>query len=512
MYCSALVSMSSQGPIHIRVSDDGPNETMPQVRGPSSESHQGCDIVEVDKRIVLLCIELLDLPSTGKAAKEAGDWCGFHQSLPADALGPELIDDGGHGGAVGASRSPCVYATWHRAGSCRLMMEGVIGSMTVGWQPPITPGTPAGVLSEASPSAEAAAGRHNSPSAARAVGVWLWCLAALVFAMVLVGGATRLTESGLSIVEWKPVTGVFPPFSEADWQAEFAKYKTIPQYQQLNQGMSLDAFKAIYWWEWSHRLLGRVIGAAFLLPFLWFLWRRAFDRRTGLALGGIFALGAVQGGVGWWMVASGLTEGIRVSHYRLAFHLTLACMIYVALVWAADRLLHAPALHAPPEAGEGRGASRRLRWSAAALLVLVVAQIYLGALVAGLHAGLVYNTWPLINGSFIPAAADLLFNQPLWRNLFENHLTVQFEHRMMAYTLFALALFHALDARRFGPGMLATGAGFVAVAVLVQAGLGIMTLLFSVPIELALAHQAMALVVLTAATLHAARTFRANTT
>jgi cytochrome c oxidase assembly protein subunit 15 len=328
-------------------------------------------------------------------------------------------------------------------------------------------------------------------------------VAALVFAMVLVGGATRLTESGLSIVEWKPVTGVVPPLSVADWQAEFAKYKTIPQYEQLNHGMSLEDFKAIYWWEWGHRLLGRIIGAAFLLPFLWFLWRRAFDRRTGIALAGIFGLGAVQGGVGWWMVASGLTERIRVSQYRLAFHLTLACMIYVALVWAADRLLTAPAQQGANVTAE---LPRRLRWSAAALPMLVLAQIYLGALVAGLHAGLVYNTWPLINGSFIPAPADLLFDQPLWRNLFENHLTVQFEHRMMAYTLIALTLFHAVDVRRLGPAPLATTAGFVAVAVLAQGCLGIMTLLFHVPIGLATAHQAVALVALTAATLHAGRT------
>jgi heme a synthase len=344
----------------------------------------------------------------------------------------------------------------------------------------------------------------RKPAAARAVGVWLWWVAALVFAMVLVGGATRLTESGLSIVEWKPVTGVVPPLSEPDWQAEFAKYQTIPQYEQLNHGMSLDDFKAIYWWEWAHRLLGRVVGAAFLLPFLWFLWRRAFDRRTGFGLAGIFALGAVQGAAGWWMVASGLTERIRVSQYRLAFHLTLACMIYVALVWMADRLLSA----APPvQAGKGRGGAPpgRLRWSAAALLALALVQIYLGALVAGLHAGLVYNTWPLINGSIIPSAADLLFGQPLWRNFFENDLTVQFDHRMTAYALCALALFHAVDARRRGPGPLAAGAGFVAMAALAQAGLGIMTLLFSVPLQLALTHQAMALVVLTAATLHAAR-------
>ena len=357
------------------------------------------------------------------------------------------------------------------------------------------------------------------PSATRAVGVWLACVAALVFAMVLVGGATRLTESGLSIVEWKPVTGVIPPLSEPDWQAEFAKYKTIPQYEQLNHGMSLDEFKTIYWWEWAHRFLGRVIGAAFLLPFLWFLWRRAFDRRTALGLAGIFALGAVQGAAGWWMVASGLTERIRVSQYRLAFHLTLACMIYVALVWTADRLLFPPP---PAKAGEGRageGRARRgetalpgrLRWSAVALLALAILQVYLGALVAGLHAGLVYNTWPLINGSIIPSAADLLFNQPLWRNVFENDLTVQFDHRMTAYALCALALFHAADARRLGPGPPATGAGFVAVAVLAQGGLGIMTLLFNVPLHLALTHQAMALVAVTAATLHASRTLAGTT-
>jgi cytochrome c oxidase assembly protein subunit 15 len=371
--------------------------------------------------------------------------------------------------------------------------------------------------SAAGASLAAPAGAHQ-PSAARAAGLWLACVAALVFAMVLVGGATRLTESGLSIVEWKPVTGVVPPLSEPDWQVEFARYKTIPQYEQLNHGMSLDEFKTIYWWEWAHRFLGRVIGAAFLLPFLWFLWRRAFDRRTGLGLAGIFALGGVQGAVGWWMVVSGLTERVRVAPYRLAFHLTLACMIYAALVWTADRLLSPTP---PARAGQGRAAGPgreqgreqgtekalpgRLRWSAVALLVLALAQIYLGALVAGLHAGLVYNTWPLINGSLIPSAADLLFDQPLWRNFFENDLMVQFDHRMTAYALCALALFHAIDARRYGPGTLAAGAGFVAMAVLAQAGLGIMTLLFSVPLDLALTHQAMALVVLTAVTLHAAR-------
>ncbi len=373
--------------------------------------------------------------------------------------------------------------------------------MTVRWQPSST--------HEPLCSAEAVT-RKPAP-ASRAIGVWLWCVASLVFAMVLVGGATRLTESGLSIVEWKPVTGAVPPLGEADWQAEFAKYKTIPQYERLNRGMSLDEFKTIYWWEWGHRLLGRIIGAAFLLPFLWFVWRRSFDRRTGFALAGILALGAVQGAVGWWMVASGLTERVSVSQYRLAFHLTLACMIYVALVWTADRT---PPPYPPPLAGEGReGAAarrmvpRRLRWSACAVLALAIVQIYLGALVAGLRAGLIFNTWPLIDGSFIPSTADLFFAHSLWRNFFENTLTVQFDHRMVAYGLCALALIHAADARLHGRDKrLATGAGFVAVAVLAQAAIGIMTLIRSVPIELALLHQAVALVVLTAATLHAART------
>jgi heme a synthase len=365
--------------------------------------------------------------------------------------------------------------------------------MTVRWQPSSTHDALSAI----------GAGIEKRATTGRAIGVWLWCVAGLVFAMVLVGGATRLTESGLSIVEWKPVTGAIPPLAEADWQSEFAKYKTIPQYEQLNRGMSLDEFKTIYWWEWAHRLLGRLIGAAFLLPFLWFLWRRSFDRRTGLALAGIFTLGALQGAVGWWMVASGLTERVSVSQYRLAFHLTLACMIYVALVWTADRTLSARASgHAA-----GLAAPRRLRWSAGTLLALVIAQIYLGALVAGLRAGLIYETWPLIDGSLIPSAANLFFNHPLWRNFFENALTVQFDHRMVGYGLCTLALIHAVDARRQGRGEpLAMGAGFVAVAVLAQASIGIMTLTRGVPIELALLHQAMALLVLTGATLHAART------
>jgi cytochrome c oxidase assembly protein subunit 15 len=330
----------------------------------------------------------------------------------------------------------------------------------------------------------------------RAIRVWLLAVAALIFAMVLVGGATRLTESGLSITEWQPVTGTIPPLSDAAWQAEFDKYKTIPQYQKMNRGMSLAAFKTIFWWEWTHRLLGRLIGAAFLLPFLLFLWRGWVEPSLRSRLWAIFGLGAVQGAVGWWMVASGLAGRTEVSQYRLAFHLTLACAIYVAIVWTADRLVTRPAAVVAP----------RLRVTANVLLVLVLAQIYLGALTAGLRAGLTYNTWPLIDGAFVPSSAHLFFDEPLWRNFFENTLTVQFDHRMMAYTVLLVALLHAADALWMkGRGPRATGALALALAVTVQAALGILTLLHQAPIGLALAHQGMALVVLTIATLHAAR-------
>jgi cytochrome c oxidase assembly protein subunit 15 len=333
-------------------------------------------------------------------------------------------------------------------------------------------------------------------SRVRFIRLWIGCLAALVFAMVVVGGATRLTQSGLSIVEWKPITGVVPPLSQTDWQAEFDKYKTIPQYERVNRGMSLEEFKTIFWWEWSHRLLGRLVGAAFLLPFLWFLWCGWIDPRLGVALTGIFALGAVQGAVGWWMVASGLSERVAVSQYRLAFHLTLACLIYAALVRTADRVA----------AGVPVAMPRRVGFGASILFGLVFVQIYLGALVAGLHAGLIYNTWPLIDGSLVPSPSSLLFDRPAWRNFFENPLTVQFDHRMVAYALVALALLHLADVVRSTQSRrLRTGAVLLAVAVCAQAMIGIVTLIAATPLALAMLHQAMALIVLTAATLHASR-------
>ena len=327
------------------------------------------------------------------------------------------------------------------------------------------------------------------------VRLWLQLVAAMVFVMVLVGGATRLTESGLSIVEWKPVTGTLPPLSEMAWQAEFEKYQAIPQYQQLNRGMTLQEFKTIFWWEWTHRFLGRLVGVVFLLPFLWFLWRGWIDPALRLRLWIIFGLGALQGAVGWWMVASGLVGRTSVSQYRLAFHLTLACVIYAALVWTAQRFLPRSVYEAP----------RRIRLAAAALVVLVLLQIYLGALVAGLDAGLTYNTWPLMDGQFIPDRSALLLLDPVWRNAFENVLTVQFNHRMMAYVLWAIALVHAFDWARSGVGSAAPGGAFLLVmAITAQAVLGIVTLVEGAPIGLALAHQGLAMVVLTVAVMHAA--------
>jgi heme a synthase len=320
------------------------------------------------------------------------------------------------------------------------------------------------------------------------VRAWLLSVAALIAIMVLVGGATRLTESGLSIVEWKPVTGTLPPLTEAQWTQAFEGYKKIPQYRELNAGMTLAEFKTIFWWEWSHRLLGRVIGGAYLLPFLYFLWRGALGAELKRRLWLIFGLGALQGAVGWWMVASGLSERVEVSQYRLATHLVLALLIFAAIVWTLRRLTDRPPLAAPP----------RLKITAMALTALTFVQLYFGALVAGLRAGRVYNTWPDIDGAFIPSVERLLFEQPWWRNLFDNTLMVQFEHRMTAYALFALAILHALDAvRARAGGAVIAGAGGLAAAIALQATLGILTLLNQVPIDLALSHQAVAIVVLT---------------
>jgi cytochrome c oxidase assembly protein subunit 15 len=328
----------------------------------------------------------------------------------------------------------------------------------------------------------------------RAVRLWLLCAAAMIFLTLVIGGATRLTESGLSIVEWQPVSGVLPPMSENAWQDEFEKYRAIPQYRELNRGMSLGQFKTIYWWEWTHRLVARTVGAVFLLPFLFFLARGWVPRRLRIRLWTIFGAGALLGVVGWWMVSSGLSgTRVSVSQYRLAFHLSLACAIYAAIVWTAQQL--APMTRS--------AAHKRLRFVALTIVGLLLVQIYLGALVAGLHAGLIYNSWPMIDGAFVPEAARLWFMTPAWRNLFENTLTVQFDHRMIAYAIWVLAGLHAIDARQARNG--AAGAVVLAGAVTLQAALGVATLMNQAPLPLSLAHQWMAIIVFTIALVHAER-------
>ena len=329
----------------------------------------------------------------------------------------------------------------------------------------------------------------------RALRLWLFAVAAMIFLTLVIGGATRLTVSGLSIVEWKPVTGVLPPMSEPAWQAEFEKYKEIPQYRELNRGMQLAQFKVIYYWEWSHRVLARLTGAVFLLPFLLFLWRGWIPPPLRLRLWTIFGAGALLGVVGWWMVASGLADSTltKVSQYRLAFHMTFACAIYAAVLWTAQHIV-------PRRPSDAPGL---LRLGALALAVSLLVQIYLGALVAGLDAGLKYNTWPTIDGEWIPSLDRLLFISPLWRNLFENDLVVQINHRMLADGIWALALLQVYAAWRLRCEL--RGAVILAVLVTLQAALGIVTLLYEAPLALALAHQVAAIVVFTYAVVYAER-------
>jgi cytochrome c oxidase assembly protein subunit 15 len=331
----------------------------------------------------------------------------------------------------------------------------------------------------------------------RAVRIWLLCAAAMIFLTLIVGGATRLTESGLSITEWKPLAGVLPPLNHADWQVEFQKYQAIPQYRELNEGMSLAQFQVIYFWEWTHRLLARTTGAVFLLPFLYFLWRGFIPRQLQLRLWGIFFGGAALGAVGWWMVSSGLAGSgrVTVTQERLAFHLTLACTIYAAIVWTAQQLASRSLRELPS----------RLRLSAVGLMLLLLLQIYLGALVAGSGAGHAYNTWPGIDGAFIPAVESLLHLSPAWRNAFENTLTIQFDHRMLAYAIWLIAILHAADAWR---STARAGAAALALLVTAQATLGIATLLLADPLDLALTHQVFAIVVFTASIVHAERLWR----
>lgn len=311
------------------------------------------------------------------------------------------------------------------------------------------------------------------------VRIWLYVMAFLVLSMVVVGGATRLTESGLSITEWKPIAGVIPPLTDADWAAEFEAYKQIPQGVQ-NAWMGVEDFKSIFWWEWAHRFLGRVLGVAFAVPFLIFLFQRRFTWKLAGPLAGLFVLGGLQGVIGWWMVSSGLSQLTSVSQYRLATHLFAASLLFLALIWVARRL------GTPRLTG-----ARAPGWPVWLLLVLVEVQIVAGAFVAGLDAGMAYNTWPLMDGAFIPQGLDVM--DPFWKNLFENALTVQFNHRMIAYAITAWVAW--LWWRQWRRGGFAGADVWVPVLAAMVAGqvvLGILTLINMVPIMLALLHQAVA--------------------
>src|SRR5215469_5419543 len=320
----------------------------------------------------------------------------------------------------------------------------------------------------------------------RAVGWWLIVMAILVAAMVTLGGLTRLTGSGLSITEWKPVTGVVPPFTHEAWQTAFAKYQQIPQYRFENRGMTLDQFQAIYWWEWTHRLLGRLLAIVFLLPFLVFAATGAIARRDWPRMLLLFALGGLQGVVGWWMVESGLETRVSVSQYRLAIHLGVALILFAVLLWTAFEYLR-DTRTASARTSE-RNAIAMLAWMLPAFVYL---QMLLGALVAGLHAGLIYNTWPSMNGRVFPEHP--FFRQPWWVNFGESPGLAQFDHRIGAYIIAfsALALWTAGRRAKLSGSARASSNAVTGVTAF-QVVLGIVTLISQAPVALAALHQATA--------------------
>jgi cytochrome c oxidase assembly protein subunit 15 len=337
----------------------------------------------------------------------------------------------------------------------------------------------------------AAAARSARRDTDRIVRLWLLVVAVLVFAMVVVGGATRLTDSGLSITEWKPVTGAIPPLSVAQWAEEFAKYRASPQYEAVNRGMSLGDFQFIFWWEWAHRFLGRLIGAAMLLPWLVFVAKGWLKGRLAVATFSIGLLMGLQGFVGWIMVASGLRPGmVAVAPLKLMFHLTLACLIFALLVWAALGL---------GKYREREQVSDGMRWGGIAVLAVLVLQIALGALVAGNRAGMRFNDWPLMDGVLIPPA-NVLFDRPTVLEAFVDSLAlVQLNHRLVAYGLIALALWHLLAARGTA---YAKGAVMLFGLIAAQAVIGIVTLVLVVPLWAGLLHQGFAVLVLGHAVAH----------
>jgi cytochrome c oxidase assembly protein subunit 15 len=306
--------------------------------------------------------------------------------------------------------------------------------------------------------------------------VWLFVVAGIVGVIVVVGGITRLTESGLSIVRWEPVSGVVPPLTDADWRAEFDAYQSSPEYQQVNSGMELSEFKVIFAWEYVHRLLGRVLGLSLAVPFGWFLIRRSIPRGYAARLGGLVLLVGLQGAIGWWMVASGLVDRPDVAHERLALHLTTALLLLAALLWTA---LDLRAL----AAGRSRVEGRPSRW-VWPFAILLAAQITLGAFVAGLNAGRMFTTWPLVQGSWVPPG--LAEMAPIWSNAVDNPVTVQFLHRWLAVAVLVAALAVAYTLHRRGATAYAVS---LEVVVVIQFVLGVLTLLHAVPVALGVAHQ-----------------------
>jgi cytochrome c oxidase assembly protein subunit 15 len=326
------------------------------------------------------------------------------------------------------------------------------------------------------------------PDSHRAVARWLLACCALVFVMVVVGGITRLMHSGLSIVEWQPLVGTVPPLNDAQWEETFAKYRKTPEFRLRNHDMTLAGFKGIFWWEYAHRLLGRVIGLVFFAGFAWFLARGTVRGSLAWKLGAIFALGAMQGALGWYMVKSGLVDDPRVSSVRLAAHLGLAFLIYGAMWWVALGLLN------PVRSPASRGA----RLHAGLLAALVFGMVLSGALVAAIRAGFSYNTFPLMNGRWIPP--EILLIDPWWSNFVNNMATVQFVHRWLAATIALLAAAFWLRLPRAGASERARVWGDVLLFALVaQVAVGIATLLMRVPLPLAALHQAGAVIVFSAA-------------
>ena len=321
----------------------------------------------------------------------------------------------------------------------------------------------------------------------RAVGLWLLSVALVILAMITIGGLTRLTGSGLSITEWKPIMGALPPMTDAAWADAFAKYQRIPQYLLENRGMGLEAFKVIFWWEWSHRFLGRFLGLMFLVPFLYFAAVGAIRRSEWPGMLLLFVLGGLQGLIGWWMVQSGLEARVSVSQYRLAVHLGAALLLLAAIQWIALQYL---------QGGQGKGDARR-GYIFAALIYL---QTLLGALVAGLDAGLIYNTWPDMNGGIFPESP--FYHSPWWINFFENDGLVQFNHRIGAYVVAGFAaLIYARGIKL--TGLAKKSAKAIAILTTFQIFLGICTLVLMAPILLSAMHQVVAAALLCAAVWHA---------